>query len=213
MNIYAVSKLVRRPPSLWMSTLRSMERGREIMRAQYTPLKQAIVEDLEKPGTGTEQLRTRLFSEEPTTPAAASVRERSLAAFAVFQERFRPRIARLLENYTSPDYQPAPVEFHGHLLEGRFHMAIETPRGETKYVYLHASEWSSEVIEPFLELLAVIAEKRHGADRSAVWFFHLGKGQILTPKKAFRKTRKDLEKVISLLELIDHAVHGDYEAA
>lgn len=213
MNIHAVSKLVRRPPSLWMSTLRSMERGREIMRSHYAPLREAIVAELERPGSGEERLHTAWEQvPEPLTPSQASVRRRSFAAFHTFLDVFRPRIARLLESYLGEDYQPEPVEFRGHKLEGRFHMAVETPRGETRYVYLHASEWSREQIDAFLELLAVIAEKRHGADRSAVWFFDLPTGELLTPRKTFRKTRKDLEKVVSLLELIDSAVHGDYDA-
>lgn len=214
MNIHAVSKLVRRPPSLWMSTLRNMERGRDFMRSHYAPLREAIVAELQRPGTGEELLHTAWEQMPgPPIPSQTSVHNRSVAAFHAFLDFFRPAIGRLVESYVSEDYQPEPVEFCGHQLEGRFHLAVETPRGETKYVYLHASEWSSEQIEAFLELLVVIAEKRHGADRSAVWFFDLPTGEIVKPRKTFRKTRKDLEKVVTLLEIVDSAVHGDYETA
>lgn len=212
MHIYVVSRLFNKPPGAWLGSLQRMERGSGVMRAVYAPLRNAIVQELKHPGSGAQLLHSKLGGPMPSA-SQLRIRDKSFDAFSTFLAKFRPEIRSVKESYLSSAYRPGPVQFDGHRLEGRFHMAVETNDGKTKYVYVHASEWDESEVGSFLELLAIIAAKRHNAPRRDVWFMDLARGQILRPQGSHWKLQRELAKTISLLEMLQRVNTLDHEAA
>lgn len=197
-HIYAVSRLYNKSPTAWEATLRKLEGAREIMLAQYAPLRHAIRSELLRPGTGDGVLQKQL-AKMKDAPSQRAVCDKSRHAFRVFCSTVRPLIVNLVEDYLRTEYHPPSVLYEGIQLEGRFHLKVEDTRGATKLIYLHASEWDDDETRAFIELLTILAEEQHCGSRGMVWFIDLVDGAVQPVPRTYKRVRKELVRTSQLL--------------
>jgi hypothetical protein len=209
MHIYLISRLHGKTPTTWERTLRELEKARSVMLAQYAPLRHAILQEVTHTGSG-QQVLDRGLAGMSTKPGQQTVVRKSQDAFDVFCVLVKPRVKSLVEDYLRPSYAPAPVQFAGEDLEGRFHAAIDDEEGTRRHVYLHAASWTEEEVIAFVELLSIVAEQRHGSAREAVWFVDLTRGRIVYPPKNYKRLRQGLGKTVALLGRLTKAAQQQF---
>lgn len=109
------------------------------------------------------------------------------AAFRMFVDVFHPKIKKFKRSFLR-DFQRG-VEFEGILLAGLPHLEVVDEHGNTRYVFLHAADWDSDDLKAYLELLAVIIERKYGASASDLWCMDLKTGET-TAFKGSKRIRK-----------------------
>jgi hypothetical protein len=198
MHVYHISRLYQKPASTWERILKEINEKREFLPKQYSPLRNAIVAEIQNAGAGRQLLESGLaaMSEQRNHD---TICEKSRTALTNFIAQIRPQISYLHQNYLDPGYTAPPVTFEAHGVKGRLHACAITTNGERAYLYLHPSEWSKDETEAFIELLAIIGEIRHGCPREQIWFVDLQKGEIIKPKQSFKKIRQRLKDTMNLL--------------
>jgi len=209
MHIYVVSRLFGKTPAAWEGTLQQLEKARPVMLAQYAPLRNAVVGELRHTGSG-QAILDRGLSGMAATRSQLTIARKSQEAFEDCCGLLKPVVRRVLADYLRPDYAPTPVAFAGELLSGRFHATVEDTGGDARHLYIQAASWSDDETKAFRELLAILAEERHGSPRSAVWFVDLGRGEISRLPAAYKRLRSDLEKTVKLMARFTRATQAEF---
>jgi len=207
-HIYEISRLYQQPAARWEEMLAKLEEERDFRFFGYKALREAIILELRKPGTGRPPL-DKSFVAPPVNKQEASTRKRSNAALEVFSRMIAPKLNGLRQNFMS-GWQPA-CRWEGHALSGGFHFSAEPIKGEEVFLYVSASahddEKTSDVLQrkATIELLSIIAETRFTAEPSRVWFVDPNTGTIHKPSKATTRVRKDLKRRLEHLAKLREA--------
>jgi len=202
-HIYEISRLYQQPAARWEEMLAKLEEERDFRFFGYKALREAIILDLRRPGTGRPHL-DNCFVVAPVNKQEAATRKRSYAALEVFIRKIAPRLTGMRQNFMTGK-QPS-CRWEGHALTGGFHFSAETTKGEEVFLYVSASAHddtkNSDVLQrkATIELLNIIAETRFTAEPSRVWFVDLNTGTIIKPGKSTTRLRKDLKRTLGHLQ-------------
>jgi hypothetical protein len=200
-HIYALSHLYDKKVTAWKAEVERQEADQKFQYVTYGPLHRAIIKELRRPGIGKEELDLQLLSI-ARMPHAKSVSENSRVYLDTFLTKFLPLLPNFIDDYLGDPSTP-PVTLGGEEIKGNFHFCAHDPNGERRFCYLHASKWSKQEITGHLELLTMIAEKRFGVGREAVWMLDLPKGELCYPEKDPKrivKLRKELTNAVEIYQ-------------
>lgn len=215
MHIIVVSKLYKGDPSAWLRQINELKKEKKSALAVYAPLRNAILEEILRPGTGNKYLMSALRNWKPT-PSLAKIRATSERALESFRNDIADEISMLGESFLSRQHPTLQVAFfdpkrHGqgkeqkfYKLEGRFHFSYMDSGGNWNLAFIHCSDWTDERIEGFVELLSIFAEAHYAYDRKQVAFLDLSKseGRIVRPGKRSKTVRRQLADTLHLLAQI-----------
>lgn len=200
MHISVVSELYKVTPAKWLDHINALDQAKTVMVSLYAPLRQAILAELSEGGTGKQTLE-RYLSTRKSTALLKSVGKRSRTAFDRFLLDVRPEITALDENLLSVRDQSPSVYWESFELSGRFHFSYYDADKVLNYAYVNAADWAAPKKEAYLELLAIIAERRYSAKRQQVVLIDLmGKSALWRPNKTFKSTRRELARTLDLLD-------------
>lgn len=202
-NIYIISRLYKQDAARWEDMLETLEDERKIRFFSYKALRNAIILEMRRPGTGRPHL-VRSFAAPAVNRQEEAVRKKSFAGLETFISTIRPKLGDVQRNFLT-GLQPA-CHWEGHQLTGGFHFSALTKKEEEVYLYVSASTHNDEKDKDvfqrkaIIELLSIIAEHRFTADPSRVWFVDLSSGTIHKPGKSVQRLRKDLKRTLDHLE-------------
>lgn len=204
MHIYQISRLYQRPVGKWLNILKSVDARKDFMPKQYIHLRLAIVAEVNRYGSGKPILDAGLALESKAKNHK-TICDNCRKAFGNFCNQVSGEIESLSENYLLPTYRPDPIEFEGHPITGKFHFSATCKKGNLIYAHLHPSRWTKDETESYLEILTIIAEKRHGLTRENVWFIDLQKGEVIRPKASYVTVRRQLKETMDTFKLLSDA--------
>jgi len=186
-HVYPLSRLVHAPARGWEKLLAKIEDEKQRAFAHYLPMREGVVLFCAGGGRDTEKLANEVASR---ALQMGGVRRGKLmaagneAAFRMFVDVFYPEIKKFKRSFLR-DSQSG-VEFEGILLAGSPHLEVIDKHGNTRYVFLHAAEWESDDLKAYLELLAVVIERKYGASASDLWCMDLKTGETIAFKGSKR---------------------------
>ena len=167
--------------------LAKIEDERQRAFAHYLPMREGVVLLCARGGRDAGKLANEVASRalqmggvRRGKPMAAG----NEAAFRMFVDVFYPKIKKFKRSFLR-DFQ-AGVEFEGLLLAGSPHLEVIDEHGNTRYVFLHAADWDSDDLKAYLELLAIIIERKYGASASDLWCMDLKSGETIAFKGSKR---------------------------
>jgi hypothetical protein len=192
-HIQVLSRLFRREAPAWEAEIKAAADGRDVMWSLYRGLRRAISAEMNVSGSGPETLE-RFLRRLASTPSNDTVRRKSRAALDLFEREILPHILLVEQDFVADEIQFAPVQFGGVLLKGGFHALLSYRDLRPKLVYFHASEWTENQTQSFVELLTIIAEDRHGMSREDVLFLDLAQNKVIKPAVRFERLRRELIK-------------------
>jgi len=102
----------------------------------------------------------------------------NLRAFGIFETSCYPKIAKFVRGLLRKPQGPG-VPFEGVFLFGTPHFEVTDRNGESRYVFLQASDWKEDEVKAYLELLAVVVEKGFGESASSIWHMNLRTGRTV----------------------------------
>jgi len=132
-------------------------------------------------------------------PSAAKA---NLAVFETFEAAFLPRISRYIRNFLRAEL--TGVEFEGLGLLGAPHLQVVDDKGNERFVVLHCSQWNEADLKAYLELLAFIVQRQHGAPASSLWCMDLKNGVDVK----WRPSKRILERCKNAARLYRRLVTG-----
>jgi len=190
-HIYPLSRLVHASAGSWESQLRTIEEGKLHAYRYYLPLREAVVSYCRSRGKRHEQILSQLNASALAVTAGgrANPVKDNRAAFDIFVNSFYPRISAFKESFLREDTR-AGCAFEGVRLSGLPHLSATDAKGETRYVYLHASKWDEDDLKAYLELLSIIVEDRFGAGSESIWCMDLRTGKDFKWKTSPRMRTK-----------------------
>jgi hypothetical protein len=170
--------LVHASAASWESQLRSIEEGKLHAYRYYLPLREAAVAYCRSHGKRRDQILNQLEVSASGVPAGrgANPIKDNRAAFDVFVDAFHPRITHFEKSFLREDAGHG-CAFEGLRLSGVPHFSVKDPKGEMRYVYLHASKWAEDDLKAYLELLAIIIADKLDAPPKSIWCMDLRTGR------------------------------------
>jgi hypothetical protein len=196
MNLALAARLYRKPVDTVATVLRDAERSKAFRRAVYEPVRRAAVRELRRPGKG-QALLERLLPQLGWLANPEVHRRNNLMAYDVFRGQFAGLFTKLERDFLDEDPE-APVVWEGLRLEGQFHFEALDREGARRLVYLQVSRSDEDTRLALCELLAVLAELRHGAPREAVWVLDLRGAALLEPPQHHQRLDKELRRVVEV---------------
>jgi hypothetical protein len=204
-HIHQLSRLVFAYPPDWMRILEELEAGRQQMFWSYKPLRNGAFNLLRSKGAQ----RDRIYQDVEVLAekaGGAKCARANVSGLQVFESKFAPQIGAAKENLMGQSSRG--VDFANIELIGGPHFSIADRAGNTKFVYLHPSNWKDEQVQVFCELLTVIIEKRFQAVAADLWFLDL-RGQVRLPwPKSKQRLRRKCEQTAKLLAFLKGANFG-----
>jgi hypothetical protein len=202
-HIYQISCLYKQDAARWEDMLRKLEEERDFRFFGYKALREAVVLEMKKRGSGRPHLN-RAYSAKPVSKQEESMRRKSYAALETFIDKIRPKLGKIGRNFMTGK---EPVcRWEGHELKGGFHFSALNKKAEEVFLYVSASAHNDEkdknVMQrkAIIELLNIIAEHRFSAEPSRVWFVDLNTGTIHKPAKNVLRVRQDLKRTLDHLQ-------------
>lgn len=198
--IRTLSQLFGTKANQWIATKKSLEKADAPMLAYYAPMIHAMNAEIEQRGSGklVLDLEVRDFGDNPTSLA---VIENSTKSFSFFTDNWAKSF-ELVEAFPEKNPGYEYVNFEGHLLKGGFHAIAREEDGKEVLLYYHASNWKPLMVKAQAELLAVIAEERHGMARESIRFLDFREKSILQYKWPITNLRRDLKTHCELYQIV-----------
>lgn len=190
-HIYPLSRLVHASPGSWENQLRSIEEGKLHAYRYYLPLREAVVAYCKSRGKKLDPILQRLSVSASAVPAGrgANPVKDNRDGFDVFTADFYPRMSHFGQSFLREDAKLGCL-FEGAHLGGLPHFSATDSKGDTRYVYLHASKWDEDDLKAYLELLSVIVEGKFGAPPASIWCMDLRTGKDYRWKSSTRMRTK-----------------------
>ena len=184
-HVYPLSRLVHAPAGKWERLIADIEAGKEKAFAYYLPMREAVVLFCAKKGKDRAQIVKEMVLRARRMGGARGdkVAQDNEAAFSVFADVFHTRIKRYKQDLLR---EQGECEFEGVQLTGAPHFEVIDMEDRQRFVFLHPSNWSSEELRAYLELLAVIVEKRFGGTGRNLWCMDLRTGKEIKYKLSTR---------------------------
>jgi hypothetical protein len=203
-HIYPLSRLVHASAGSWESQLNSIEEGKIHAYRYYLPLREAVVSYCKSRGKRVDEILRRLTvsASAVTAGRGANPVSDNRAAFEVFVDNFHPRIAHFGQSFLREDAKLG-CAFEGVRLAGLPHFSANDSKGETRYVYLHASKWDEDDLKAYLELLSVIVGDKFDAPSTSIWCMDLRTGKDYKWKSSARVRTKCVNAARLYARLID----------
>lgn len=186
-HIYPLSRLVHASAGAWESELRSIEEGKLHAYRYYLPLREAVVAYCKTGGKKRDQILNQLSISASAVGAArgANPLKDNRAGFDVFVSNFYPRIGAFGQSFLREDTKQG-CAFEGVALGGLPHFSTTDNKGNTRYIYVHASKWDDEDLKAYLELLAIIIREKLDAPSTSLWCMDLRTGKDYKWKTSLR---------------------------
>jgi hypothetical protein len=105
-------------------------------------------------------------------------------AFEMFVSEFYPRIAKYKRDLLRDNQ--SGVVYEGVTVLGAPHLIAQDEDDITRYIFLYASNWSKDELRTYLQLLAMIVEKKYGGTASQIWCMDLRRGKDFKFKTSVR---------------------------
>jgi hypothetical protein len=178
-HIYTLSRLVHAPAGGWERKIEEIEEGRDKAYAYYQPMREAVIAYCAAKGKGRERIVSRMLAEAGSQPRGRGQdpEKDNLRAFETFEARCYPKIGSFVCSLLrKPQGLGVPLE--GILLQGTPHFQVTDKDGETRYVFLHPSNWTEESLKAYLELLSFVVEATFGAPATSIWHMDLRSGRV-----------------------------------
>lgn len=185
-HIYPLSRLVNAPAGSWVKLMRQIEEGKRQAFSYYWPMREAAVQYCARSGRDYERIRSQMFrraGEIPCSPNQDICGDND-KAFQSFVNKFYPRITKFKPALLREN--DAGVLFEGVTLSGVPHFIAQDQYGNTRYVFLYASNWPSVQPKTYLELLTIIVEKKYTGTASHIWCMDLRRGKDFKFKSSTR---------------------------
>jgi hypothetical protein len=178
-HIYTLSRLVHAPAGGWERKIEEIEEGRDKAYAYYQPMREAVIAYCAAKGEGRERIVSRMLADARSQPRGRGQDPEgdNLRAFETFEARCYPKIGSFVCSLLrKPQGLGVPLE--GILLQGTPHFQVTDKDGETRYVFLHPSNWTKESLKAYLELLSFVVEATFGAPATSIWHMNLRSGRV-----------------------------------
>lgn len=185
-HIYPLSRLVNAPAGSWVKLMRQIEEGKRNAFSYYLPMREAAVQYCAKSGQDYDRIQsqmTRRAEEIPCSPNQDICGDNG-KAFRSFVNNFYPRITRYKRDLLR-DTQTGVV-FEGVTISGAPHFIAQDEDGNTRYAFLYASNWPPVQLKTYLQLLAMIVERKYSGTASQIWCMDLRKGKDFKFKSSAR---------------------------
>jgi hypothetical protein len=185
-HIFPLSRVVNAPAGNWVKLLDQIEEGKRNAFAYYLPMREAVVRYCARGGHGFDDILSQMVRRAEGMPCAPrqDICGDNESALRSFVEDFYPRIGKykgdLLREHGNG------VMYEGIVVTGSPHFVAQDRDGKTRYVFLHASNWSTDDLKTYLQLLAMIVDKKYGADTSHIWGMDLKRGKDIKFKDSPR---------------------------
>lgn len=202
MHISTISRLYNRPADAYNGLIRKAIDDEDLVVRVYEPLRFAVVAETRKPGSGGKVL-LEMLPRLDTMKNVEVLKRNNLGAFQRYRESFLQRWPAFFESYLDSRKQLPPVSIAGLPFSGRFHFSVRTTDGVLEYVHVSASECTLDMLTALRELLAIIGCDRHKCERKQVVLLDLNKGAIHLPSRNFIQTRRKLESILRIGNLIE----------
>jgi hypothetical protein len=178
-HIYTLSRLVHAPAGGWERKIEEIEEGRDKAYSYYQPMREAVIAYCAAKGKGREKIVSRMLADARSRPHGHGQDPEgdNLRAFETFETSCYPKIGSFVCSLLRrPQGTGVPLE--GVLLQGAPHFRVTDKDGETRYVFLHPSNWTAENLKAYLELLSFIVEAAYGAPSASIWHMNLRSGRV-----------------------------------
>ncbi|MCZ7608071.1 MAG: hypothetical protein M5U25_18825 [Planctomycetota bacterium] len=196
-SIYTVSRTHGKSLNKWAKILKEIEEQAPYRGQSYAPFRAAVVSLLQ----GNEEAENLINDGFEQMMASASARwqqrivrsmwTKSVESFGRFSEELAERFGRVHEVYEQPG-NTNYVNFEDVPIKGRFHFSADFDDNQS-FVYMVGGAWDVEQTGAFVELLSVIAEEAHDANRQDVLLIDLAlQDPLVRPKTNAKRLRKEL---------------------
>jgi hypothetical protein len=178
-HIYTLSRLVHAPAGGWERKIEEIEEGRDKAYSYYQPMREAVIAYCAAKGKGREKIVSRMLGEARLKPHGhgQDPEADNLRAFETFEAKCYPKIGSFVRSLIRMPQGPG-VLLEGVLLHGAPHFQVTDKEGETRYVFLHPSNWTEENLKAYLELLSFIVEATFNASATSIWHMNLRSGRV-----------------------------------
>jgi len=202
-HIHQLSRLAFAQVTDWDRILRELEARRRQMFWSYKPLRSGAFNLLKAEDISEVQEIYDCVTKLAEKAGGARCASANVKALQVFENRFTPTIDSPGDNFM--EFSAPGVDFAGAELIGGPHFSVIGKAADTKFVYLHPSNWKEEQTEAFCELLTVVLEKKFGAGACDLWFLDLRSGKRLPWPKSKPRVRRKCEQAARLLARLRNA--------
>jgi hypothetical protein len=204
-HIYTLSRLVHAPAGGWERRIEELEEGRDKAYAYYQPMREAVIAFCAAEGKGREKIVSRMLAEARSRPhgRGQNPERDNLRAFETFEDSCYSKIGSFVRSLLrSPHGLGVPLD--GILLQGAPHFQVTDKEGETRYVFLHASNWTEENLKAYLELLSFVVETTFGAPATSIWHMNLRSGRV----SKYRSSKRVRQRCVDAARLYAHVFGG-----
>ena len=172
-HIYTLSRLVHAPAGGWERRIEEIEEGRDKAYSDHQLMREAVIAYCAAKGKGRDKIVSRMLADACGTAwTRARPEADNLRAFETFVATCYPKIGSFVRSLIRmPQGMGVPLE--GVLLQGTPHFQVTDKEGETRYVFLHPSNWTEENLKAYLELLSFIVEATFDAPATSIWHMNL----------------------------------------
>jgi hypothetical protein len=196
-HIHQLSRLVFAQVTDWDRILHELEARRKQMFWSYKPLRSGALNLLKAEDDSDVQEIYNCVTKLAEKAGGARCASANVKALQVFENTFAPTIVSPKDNFM--EFSAPGVDFAGAELVGGPHFSVLGKEMQTKFVYLHPSNWKAEQTEAFCELLTVVLEKKFEAPARDLWFLDLRTGKRLHWTKSKPRVRRKCEQAARLL--------------
>ena len=185
-HIYTLSRLVHAPAGRWESLIASIEDGKSFAFSYYLPMREAVARLCASRNPDREGIVRQMVARARASGGirGSKVAKDNLAAFQVFEDVFLPQVAKFRRSFLHE--KQTRCDFEGLALRGAPHFEVVDREGRKRYVFLHSSDWPSDDLSAYLELLGILVEKRYGSDPKTLWIMDLKKRKELRWRPSVR---------------------------
>lgn len=189
-HIYPLSRLVHASASNWERVLSSIEEGKTRAFSYYLPMREAVVRFCETRGADRDTIIADMIARARQMGGARGPRiaKANQEAFEAFEATFFPQISEYRRHFLRD--QQSGCQYAGLTLIGAPHVQVTDSKGRERYAFLHASDWKSNDLAAYLELLGVIVQKSFGADPASLWVWDLKRGKEIKWRPSSRVRRR-----------------------
>jgi hypothetical protein len=196
-HIHQLSRLAFAKVTDWDRILRELEARRKQMFWSYKPLRSGAFNLLNAEDSSEVHEIYNCVTTLAEKAGGAKCASANVKALQVFESSFVPIIDSPRDNFM--ELSAPGVDFAGAELIGGPHFSVVGKAAQTKFVYLHPSNWRNEQTEAFCELLTVVLDKRFDANARDLWFLDLRSGKRRSLPKSKPRVRRRCEQAARLL--------------
>lgn len=175
-HVYPLSRLVNAPAASWEKFINQIEEGKEKAFGYYLPMREAVVRFCARNAKGFDGILSEMIRRAQGMGGSRGQRiaDDNESAFKTFVEEFYPKIGKYKRDLLR-DVQDGVV-YEGITVLGAPHFVVQDQDEKTRYVFLHAANWSPQQLKTYLQLLAMIVQKKYGGTADQLWCMDLRKG-------------------------------------